>query len=188
MYNLSTQELVLSIEKSQLLEKHGIVYQEYTNFFDNLLISKIKNEIDDLKVVKLERQENIARQRADYNETLCKELKIIFLNQKITEAFENKFNTKFKLESLDIWYDYNGYTLDPHRDDNRIKLALQIYLGDGDNAGTSLFENKNKSSAFHVFKYKCNNGYALLNNKNSWHGTEFSVVNEVRKSMYIRYS
>ena len=86
MYNLSTQELVLSIEKSPLLEKHGIVYQEYTNFFDNLLISKIKNEIDNLKLVKLEQQETIARQRADYNETLCKELKIIFLNQKITQA------------------------------------------------------------------------------------------------------
>ena len=188
MFNLSTQELVLSIEKSPLLEKFGIVYQEYTNFFDKLLISKIKTEINGLKLVKLERQKTFARQRADYNETLCKELKIIFLNKKVTETLENKFNTKFKLESLDIWYDYNGYTLDPHRDDNRIKLALQIYLGDGDNAGTSLFENKNKSSAFHVFKYKCNNGYALLNNKNSWHGTEFSVVNEVRKSMYIRYS
>ena len=186
MYNLSTQELVLSIEKSPLLEKHGIVYQEYTNFFDNLLISKIKNEIDNLKLVKLEQQETIARQRADYNETLCKELKIIFLNQKITEALENKFNTKFKLESLDIWYDYKGYALDPHRDDNRIKLALQIYLGD-DNAGTSLFEN-NKSPAFHTFKYKCNNGYALLNNDFSFHGTEYSVVNNVRKSMYVRYS
>ena len=93
MYNLSTQELVLSIEKSPLLEKHGIVYQEYTNFFDNLLISKIKNEIDNLKLVKLEQQETIARQRADYNETLCKELKIIFLNQKITQALENNFNT-----------------------------------------------------------------------------------------------
>ena len=42
MYNLSTQELVLSIEKSPLLDKFGIVYQEYTNFFDKLLISKIK--------------------------------------------------------------------------------------------------------------------------------------------------
>ena len=100
MYNLSTQELVLSIEKSPLLEKHGIVYQEYTNFFDNLLISKIKNEIDNLKLVKLEQQETIARQRADYNETLCKELKIIFLNQKITQALENKFNTKSSHETI----------------------------------------------------------------------------------------
>ena len=187
MFNLSTQELVLSIEKSPLLEKHGIVYQEYTNFFDNLLITKIKNELDNLKVVKLEREEDRARLRVDYNETLCKELKIIFLNQKITKALENKFNTKFKLESLDIWYDYKGYALDPHRDDDRIKLALQIYLGD-DNAGTSLFENKNKSSTFHVFKYKCNNGYALLNNENSFHGIEFSVNKDIRKSLYIRYS
>ena len=82
--------------------------------------------------------------------------------------------------------DYKGYTLDPHRDDDRIKLALQIYLGDN-NAGTSLFESV-KSPAFHTFKYECNNGYALLNNVFSFHGTEFPVVNEVRKSMYVRYS
>ena len=53
--------------------------------------------------------------------------------------------------------------------------------------GTSLFEN-NKSPALHTFKYKCNNGYALLNNDFSFHGTEYSVVNNVRKSMYVRYS
>jgi hypothetical protein len=184
MFNLSTQEVVLSIEKSPLLEKHGAVYQEYNNFFGNTLLNKIKNEIKNLKVVKLENQENRFRERVDYNEKLCKELKIIFLNQKITEALENKFNTTFKFSSIDIWYDYPGYYLEPHKDDYRIKLALQIYLGE-DNIGTSLFENNN---IFHTFKYKCNNGYALLNNNNGWHGTEAEVNKEVRKSIYIRYS
>ena len=45
MYNLSTQELVLSIEKSPLLEKHGIVYQEYTNFFDIMIQKSLSKYI-----------------------------------------------------------------------------------------------------------------------------------------------
>ena len=35
MHNLSTQELVLSIEKSPLEVLKGIVYQKYPNFFGN---------------------------------------------------------------------------------------------------------------------------------------------------------
>ena len=33
MFNLSTQEVVLSIEKSPLKIVHGIIYQEYRDFF-----------------------------------------------------------------------------------------------------------------------------------------------------------
>ena len=33
MSNLSTQEVVLSIKKSPLLVKQGVVYQEYQDFF-----------------------------------------------------------------------------------------------------------------------------------------------------------
>ena len=38
MFNLSTQEVVLSIEKSPLRIVHGTIYQEYQDFFgkDNL--------------------------------------------------------------------------------------------------------------------------------------------------------
>ena len=35
MFNLSTLEVVLSIEKSPILQKNGIIYQEYHNFFGN---------------------------------------------------------------------------------------------------------------------------------------------------------
>ena len=186
MFNLSTQEVVLSIEKTPVIKEKQFVYQHYHNFFGNL--QELELDIDNLNFDRLENQENYPRKRLSYNEKLSKQLHIFFMNSKITNALAKKFNTDLRFESVDIWYDYNGYTLDPHRDDNRIKLALQIYLGDGDNVGTSLFENKNKSSAFHVFKYKCNNGYALLNNENSWHGTEFPVNKDIRKSLYIRYS
>ena len=35
MFNLSTQEVVLSIEKAPLKVVRGIIYQEYPNFFGN---------------------------------------------------------------------------------------------------------------------------------------------------------
>ena len=33
MFNLSTQEVVLSIENAPLVKLNGLVYQEYNNFF-----------------------------------------------------------------------------------------------------------------------------------------------------------
>jgi len=41
MFNLSTQEVVLSIEKTPVIVKNKIVYQEYENFFGNSLIENI---------------------------------------------------------------------------------------------------------------------------------------------------
>ena len=42
MFNLSTQEVVLSIEKTPVIVKNKIVYQEYHNFFGNSFLEKIK--------------------------------------------------------------------------------------------------------------------------------------------------
>ena len=111
---------------------------------------------------------------------------IFFLNTNITSALEKTFNTKLRFNSLDIWHDYNNYDNPPHLDDSRIKLHLQIYLGDEENLGTSLYANENRSSIFHTFNYKCNSGYALLHNDHSWHGLESPIVND-RKSIYVRY-
>jgi len=184
MFNLSTQEVVLSIEKTPVIKEKQFVYQHYHNFFGNS--QELELDIGNLNFDSLEDQEKFPRKRLSYNEKLSKQLHIFFMNSKITNALVKKFNTDLRFESVDIWYDYNGYNLDPHRDDNRIKLALQIYLGD-DNVGTSLFENKNKSSVFRVFKYKCNNGYALLNNENSFHGVD-KIEKDGRSSLYVRYS
>ena len=187
MLHLSTQEVVLSIEKSPIYWKNETYYQEYTSFFGNLLLNKIKNGISNLVMVKLENQENKSRERVDYNEMLCKELRIFFSNTNITAELEKMFNTKLKFNSLDIWHDYNNYDNPPHLDDSRIKLHLQIYLGDEENLGTSLYANENRSSIFHTFKYKCNSGYALLHNNHSWHGIESPIINN-RKSLYVRYN
>ena len=69
-------------------------------------------------------------------------------------------------------------------------LALQIYLGSEQSMpGTVLYSSQNAKTPFTVFKYKENTGYALLNNAQSWHGTEHKLVGDaIRKSIYIRYA
>ena len=185
MLHLNTQETVLSIEKSPLLVKQGIVYQQYQDFFGNNILKELEN-LDELEVAKLEKQHNLPRNRIDYSETLMKKLKIFFSNSKITKALEIKFNTPLQFESVDIWLDGGGYILPPHTDDQRIKLALQIYLGTETNVGTSLFDGNN--NVIKTFDYRFDSGYALLNNAVSLHGTEGTVAeNNPRRSLYVRY-
>lgn len=181
MFNLSTQEVVLSIENSSLVNLEGLLYQEYTNFFGKNFISP---DIKGRSFVKLEKQEHLPRVRLDYNDDLMKKIRIFFMNKKITDALAKKFNTYLKFESVDIWVDNKNYSLDPHIDDSRIKLALQIYLGD-DNKGTSLYRDGN---IVKTFEYNFNSGYALLNNQKSLHGIDGNIDKDGRISLYARYS
>ena len=183
MFNLSTQEVVLSIEKTPLVKLNGIVYQEYHNFFGNSMLEELKN-LEDLDLVQLERQLDRPRQRVEYTEDIMKKVKLFFMHTSIKGALEKKFNTNLKFSSADIWQDKPGYHLEPHTDDPRIKLALQIYLGDN-NVGTSLFDKDN--NVLKTFEYKLNSGYALLNTSDSLHGTTTKVESGLRNSMYVRY-
>jgi hypothetical protein len=74
--------------------------------------------------------------------------------------------------------------LKPHTDDSRIKLAIQIYLGEDENVGTALFNKDN--NVLKTFEYKLNSGYALLNTKNSFHGVD-KIEKDGRISLYVRY-
>ena len=180
MFNLSTQEVVLSIEKSPLRIVHGTIYQEYRDFFGKDFSFPT---LQDRKFAKLEFQENRPRKRLDYNDDLMKQIKILFMNRNITVALEKKFNTSLTFDSADIWIDDKGYKLTPHTDDSRIKLALQIYLSDN-NEGTSLYDND--GTIRYTFPFKFNGGYALYNGMYSTHGVE-EIENNGRTSLYVRY-
>ena len=180
MFNLSTQEVVLSIEKSPLRIVHGTIYQEYRDFFGKDFSFPT---LQDKKFTKLELQENKPRKRLDYNDDLMKQIKILFMNMAITGALEKKFNTSLTFDSADIWIDDKGYKLTPHTDDSRIKLALQIYLSDN-NEGTSLYDND--GTVRYTFPFKFNSGYALYNGMYSTHGVE-EIENNGRTSLYVRY-
>jgi len=114
-----------------------------------------------------------------------KKLKIFFMHSKITNVLAKKFNTELQFDSVDIWIDKPGYYLEPHIDDLRIKLAIQIYLGEDENVGTALFDKDN--NVLKTFEYKLNSGYALLNTNESLHGTTTEVKTGLRNSMYVRF-
>ena len=148
MFNLSTQEVVLSIEKSPLLVKEGIYYQHYQNFFGNDILKNLES-VENLRTEEFSYSGQHVipgRQLIDYSETAIKKMKILFSNEKITKSLENKFDTKLKFGSVDVWTDKPGYFMAPHTDDPSIKLAVQIYLGEGQNVGTCLFDNNENIS------------------------------------------
>ena len=181
MFNLSTQEVVSSIEKSPIKTDQGTIYQEYRDFFGRkFVLPKLENR----NFEKLEGQESWPRARLDYNDDLIKKIKICFMNSKITRALEIKFKTNLNFDSIDIWMDGKGYKLAPHVDNERIKLSLQIYLSDG-NKGTSLYDGQ--GNIRYTFPFRFNSGYALYNNVHSHHGLE-EIVKNGRISLYARYS
>jgi len=180
MFNLSTQDVVLSIENSIVQNDNGLVYQKYPNFFgniQNLDLGKKEN------FEKLENQSDLNRKKLSRHDDDMKKITVFFMNSKITQALEKKFNTNLKFRSVDIWVDGKGYKLSPHVDDERIKLHLQVYLSDF-NKGTSIYDSQ--GNVVFTFPFRTNYGYALLNNKHSHHGVE-EIESDGRTSLYVRY-
>jgi len=180
MFNLSTQEVVLSIENSIVENNNGLVYQTYPNFFGNTLDWHF-GEKENFE--KLENQSKLNRKKLPKEDNDMKKITVFFMNSKITRALEKKFDTDLKFESVDIWIDEKGYKLQPHVDDKRIKLHLQVYLSDH-NKGTSLYDSR--GNVIFTFPFRTNYGYALLNNEYSHHGVE-EIENNGRTSLYVRY-
>tara|TARA_B000000475_G_scaffold264664_1_gene252444 strand:+ start:630 stop:1175 length:546 start_codon:yes stop_codon:yes gene_type:complete len=180
MFNLSTQDAVMSIEKSPLERVGGKIYQEYQDFFGSGFSLP---SLEGKKFVKLDSQELKPRIRLDYNDEMMKKITVFFMNSNITNALEKKFDTKLKFKSADLWVDDVGYFLLPHTDDDSIKLATQIYLSD-DNVGTSLYDDAGKLQYTFPFRFNC--GYSLYNGEGSHHGVE-KIMKNGRTSLYVRY-
>jgi len=181
MFNLSTQEVVSSIENSPLVNLNGAFFQEYQNFFGSEYDLQVGKQQD---YQKLPMQEHLNRVVLGQQSTEMRKIKVFFMNQKITESLAGKFGVPLTFNSVDYWIDGKGYYNYPHRDDASIRLHLQVYLSD-DNQGTCLYSKDKKE--VHTFPFRRNFGYALLNNENSWHGVP-ELQHDGRKSLYVRYS
>ena len=180
MLHLSTNEVVLSIEKAPLEINHGILYQKYPNFFGNTFESNFDKKEN---FEKLENQTHLNRVKLSKHDIDMKKLTVFFMNSSITQALEKKFNTKLTFDSADVWIDGKGYKLVPHVDDSRIKLHIQVYLSN-DNEGTSLYNPQ--GVLLYTFPFKANYGYALYNGAYSYHGVE-EIEKDGRTSLYVRY-
>ena len=188
MHNSSVDFVVKSIEKSPLVNLNGLFYQEYNEFFDNFWLDKLNFDFNQIKTTKLEKQQEDHRFRVEYSEKISKELNILFKHALIKKTLEEKFKLSLKPGVADIWFDFSGYQLTPHVDDASIKLALQIYIGNQEQPGTTFYDSTEAHDPIHRVLYKENRGYALLNNNKSWHSLDSKVSKGFRKSVYVRYS
>jgi hypothetical protein len=192
MHNDSVDFVVKSIQKSPLVNLDGLLYQKYDTFFSQQLLDMLDLDERNLKCESLQKHDidtRINRKRVAYTEKISKELNIFFHNRRITNALEEIFSEVLSPLQTDIWFDHPGYSLNPHLDDNRIKLSLQIYIDNSEQPGTALYDNyiEQKGKKLVNFDYKKNSGYALLNNSKSFHATEYAVREGVRKSIFVRY-
>lgn len=185
MFNSSINFLAQSIENSPLVEKNGMKYQEYQNFFDKDSLEILDFQKNEVSLEKFADQENLPRMCVSRDAEVLKMMTIIFSSRKIKDALQDKFSVQLGKASVDIWFDYPGYQLEPHTDNSKIQLSLQIYLGQGNNPGTSLYELEKVIKEFN-FKHNC--GYSLLNNDKSMHGVQGDIDQQyLRKSFYVRY-
>ena len=83
MFNLSTQEVVWSIEKAPLVNLDGKIFQQYENFFGENFNLQVLEESDYVKVTGQEHLNRVSL--AQQNEEM-KKIRIFFMNSKITEA------------------------------------------------------------------------------------------------------
>ena len=190
MFNDSINFVAESIEKSLLVNDNGILYQRYKNFFDEDTIELLNFTKDSVSLNKFTLQEDRPRFVVNHSEKIHKHMTILFRHKNVKEVLANKFNTKLKTSSVDIWYDTPGYHLPSHTDFHTIQLSLQIYLGDPPNPGTTLYKDKDGTKEITTFDYIKNNGYSLLNNKCSFHGVKKEDILEhnLRKSIYVRFN
>jgi len=182
MFNLNTQDVVLSIKNTKVQKEYNHVYQHYHSFFGNT--DTFDLNFDDVIFDQLDDQAHLPRKRISYNELFSKQLHIFFMNKNITNALQEQFSTKLKFSGADYRVDNKDYFLSPHVDNDSIKLSLQIYLGE-EQPGTVLYHSDNKP--FKTFNFKNDCGYAMLLNGKTFHGLEYPVKQNGRKSIYVRY-
>ena len=169
-----------------VISEKQFVYQKYSNFFDKPLFEKITSSFSDLEFEDLDKQKHLPRRKARSANPLVKELTVMFRNVRVTRALGKKFGLDLVLSSADLWIDNKGYHMPPHIDNQSIKLSLQVYLGKGKQPGTCLHYFPD-SDYFTKFEYYENCGYALVNNEGSFHSVEYPVIEDGRKSLYLRF-
>lgn len=107
-----------------------------------------------------------------------------------TESFLKKFSTFTgqKINSLDfnLWWDTEGYTLPMHIDNDKVKLSMQIYVGELEHntLGTSFGDSR--QNLILTLPYRSNTGYFLANPNRIQHGLISTVPSNFnRLSLYF---
>jgi len=152
---------------------YAIMLVEVENFLPEKLVDELV-EFSKGNVIweKQEMQEHLPRQ------------KISWLLDSPIETVHNWFAECPMFSHLDfmgvtLWQDNIDFWMSQHLDNDRVKVAIQIYLDNRNSPGT-LFGNR-------LISYGRNRGYILYNNENMLHSVPNQVPHEGRLSVYALY-
>ncbi len=84
-----------------------------------------------------------------------------------------------KFTGYTLWKDAGDFSMDWHLDNDRVKVAVQIYLDNRDSPGTQFRDR-------HI-RYGKNRGYIMFNNKDMQHCVPNETPHEGRLSVYALY-
>jgi len=153
-----------------------------TDVFSAAMIEKIKQEFDSNTIWdKVDLQENSPRKIIPWkSESVIEEVYMVF--QELEQEVSDTFSRQLKLQSVNFWQDSPGYTISPHIDNNRISVAMQIYINQSNyEAGTEMYKDHD---VIYKLPWVPNTGYILNNTDKSIHGM-MTTVNTLRQHIYV---
>jgi hypothetical protein len=156
---------------------------QINNVFTDAMIAKIKCEfLQNKNWDKIDLQENKPRQSIRWrHDSVIGEMFMIF--QTCENTISKIFNRVVTMSSVNLWQDAPDYQIGPHLDNDRISIAVQIYINDAKIAcGTEFYEDK---KFIDQIPFECNTGYIMNNTPNSYHG--MTTTGATRQSVYIIY-
>tara|TARA_B110000285_G_scaffold176811_1_gene198580 strand:+ start:1104 stop:1559 length:456 start_codon:yes stop_codon:yes gene_type:complete len=110
--------------------------------------------------------------------------KISWLLDSPVETVHNYFQSLPMLSHLNfmgisLWDDDRDFWMHPHLDNDRVKVAVQIYLDNRNSPGTQFGDR--------LIRYGRNRGYIMYNNSDMLHGVPKQIPHEGRLSVYALY-
>lgn len=146
---------------------------EVVNFLPSVLVDELESfaKQDDLPWVTQEKQEHFLR------------LKISWLSDSPIETAHNYFKSLHMFKHLEfigitLWQDDKNFHMGWHEDNDKVKVAVQIYLNNNNAPGTQ-FKHR-------TISYGKNRGYILYNEK-ELHRVPKQTPHEGRLSIYAVY-
>lgn len=110
-----------------------------------------------------------------------------------TEAFLKRFSTfiSYSVTRIDfnLWWDYEGYILPMHLDNDKVELSMQIYVGTLEHSTLGTSFGDLDQNLILTLPYRFNSGYFLPNPTKVQHGLISPVpANFDRLSLYFYIS
>ena len=147
---------------------------EVENFLPNDIVNSL---------VEFSKQPDVSWELQEMQEQADRK-KISWLLDSPIETVHNYFESLSMFSHLDfmgvtLWNDGPNFYMGEHVDNDRVKVAIQIYLDDRLSPGTQFGDR--------LIQYGCNRGYILYNNPKIPHCVPKQTPHEGRLSIYALY-